>query len=64
MIVLRLYRLAQGGANACEQAYLMCAEKVAEANTASLNLLTGGRVYSVVTAYRSVVHANVSRLTT
>lgn len=62
VVALRLGKLALGGALACDEAVLMCVEKLDEANKASFSLMGGASADSVVTAYRAVVQANAARL--
>lgn len=62
VIALRLAKLAYGGMNSYDEAYLMCAEKIAEARAAAISLQGGASMDSIVMAYRSVVQANVARL--
>ena len=62
VIALRLMKIAKGGSNAFDEAYLMIAEKVAEAGTTAASLGGGASVNSVVSTYRTVVQANARRL--
>jgi hypothetical protein len=62
VIGLRLAKLALGGSDALDEAFMMVAEKVAAGQRAAGSLMTGASPDSVVTGYREAVQANARRL--
>ena len=62
VITLRMMKLAAGGAAAQAEARLMVTEKISEAMTAGIVLMSGGSHATVVKQYRRRVAANARRL--
>lgn len=59
---LRLYRLSFGGVAAIDEAALMVREKIEAFGGAMGSAMTGGSVDSVIGDYRTIVRANIERL--
>ncbi|MCX5517352.1 hypothetical protein OSH10_02790 [Kaistia defluvii] len=62
VVLLRMIKLAAGGANAQREAELMMREKVLAATQSSLRMAGGASLDSVVRSYRQKVRANARRL--
>jgi hypothetical protein len=62
VMVLRMLRLASGGALAQREAQLMLAEKGLAFAEATRTLASGASMHRVVRRYRSIVRANKRRL--
>jgi hypothetical protein len=62
VILLRMMKLAGGGAGAQAELRLMTSEKVSAMGEAGIDLMTGGDADSVVRGYRRKVRANLRRL--
>jgi hypothetical protein len=62
VIGLRMMKMMSGGSGSHDEAHLMVMEKVNAMFEASLSLMAGGTVSSVVERYREHVAANAKRL--
>jgi len=63
VVALRTMRFFSGHPDSLHEAQLMVSEKASAAVEASVNLLTGASLDSVVHRYREHVAANTARLT-
>ena len=62
VMMLRACALAGGGMQAITEGELMVSEKVAAHTAATLHLMAGGSVQSMIASYRDIVQANTDRL--
>jgi 2-iminoacetate synthase ThiH len=62
VIALRLTKMAFGGMEACDEAFLMVSEKVEAAKEAGTTIMAGGSASVIVDRYREHVALNEKRL--
>jgi hypothetical protein len=64
VIHLRLAKMAFGGLEACDEAFLMVREKLEAAREAQITMMSGGSPAAIVGRYREHVASNKERLCT
>ncbi len=62
VIALRSAKLAKGGKAAAAEGHLMVTEKIAASAEAAATLASGGSPVAVLNRYRSLMRANIRRL--
>lgn len=62
VVALRVFKLAWGGSEAQAESERMISEKLTANAVATMTLLTGGSMQTVIAGYREIVTANADRL--